>query len=256
MREFEGIAAEGGPTPEGRRERRAWGVRDILKAVGLVVVLTVVASVPVGLVAAWMAGDAEIEDDAGALTVLLLASVLLEILMALAAVRFSVRKYRVPWGDLGLRRPRRGGFWFAGVLLFGGLGLMVVYLRALDAAGVDVSSDVPEKAFNNLAPAVVIGVIALLCAPVAEEVFFRGFVFGGLRGRWGTMWAALASGLLFGLAHAGNTGNLDGLLVVPPIAAVGVLFAFGYAYTGSLAASMVAHFLFNALQFSIGLATT
>ncbi|MDQ7008108.1 MAG: type II CAAX endopeptidase family protein [Acidobacteriota bacterium] len=51
------------------------------------------------------------------------------------------------------------------------------------------------------APWFVLLPVALLCAPLAEEIFFRGFLFGGLRNPLGF---ALASGLtaaLFTLVH-------------------------------------------------------
>ena len=41
----------------------------------------------------------------------------------------------------------------------------------------------------------------------------------------------------------------------PVVFAVGVLFAAGYAYTGSLWTSISAHFTFNLISFAIALAT-
>lgn len=55
-----------------------------------------------------------------------------------------------------------------------------------------------------------------------ERIFFRGFVFGGLRGRFGPVPAAVASSLLLGLLHAGNPGAI---YVIVPMCMVGVLFA-------------------------------
>jgi membrane protease YdiL (CAAX protease family) len=77
-----------------------------------------------------------------------------------------------------------------------------------------------------------------------EETFFRGFLFGGLRGRWGVFWAALGTGFLFALAH------VDPFVFIP-FTAVGMLFAWGYVYSGSLLASMIAHLLFNGLSFGL-----
>ncbi len=91
---------------------------------------------------------------------------------------------------------------------------------------------------------VLLGVLSLGLAPVMEETFFRGFLFGGLRGRWGFFLAALGSGFLFALAH------VDPLVFIP-FTAVGMLFAWGYVYSGSILASMVAHFLFNGVSFGL-----
>ncbi len=43
---------------------------------------------------------------------------------------------------------------------------------------------------------------AVFIAPFCEEVFFRGFVFPGLRHSMSLVWAIIISSLLFGVAHA------------------------------------------------------
>jgi CAAX protease family protein len=49
-----------------------------------------------------------------------------------------------------------------------------------------------------------IGWAVLICvlAPVVEEIFFRGFMFGAFVRRMPLAWAALLDGLVFGLGHA------------------------------------------------------
>ena len=233
------------------RPRTPWGLRDMAMAVGLIIVGVIAISLPAALLASFIAGDAEIDEDPGALVIVLVASLLLELLIIAAAAIFSVRKYGVSWADLGLRTPRRGGYWLPFVLALGGLVLVYLFVLILDAFDAAPESSVPEGMFNNAGPAVLLGVLALVFAPIMEETFFRGFLFGGLRGRWGTLWAALASGLLFGLAHLGNPGSVA---TIVPIAAVGVLFAFGYAYSGSIVAAILAHFLFNTVSYIAGFA--
>jgi len=61
--------------------------------------------------------------------------------------------------------------------------------------------------------------------------------------------AIVLSGLIFGAFHLANP---DGLLVFVPISAIGMLFAWGYYYSGSLMAPMIAHFLFNLVSFVAG----
>ncbi len=235
------------------RPRTPWGYADIAMAIGLVILGTIAVSVPAAIAASSVAGDVEIDEDAGALAVVLAASLVLEVVMIVAAGLFSLRRYRVPWADLGLRRPRRGAWWLPAALVITALILVYAYFALLSLAGAEPGEAVPEKAFTNLAPLLLLAVLSLAFAPIAEEIFFRGFIFGGLRGRWGTPLAALASGLLFGLAHLGNPGSIYAIV---PIAGVGALFAFGYAYSGSLLATIGAHFLFNLVMLIAGLATT
>lgn len=84
------------------------------------------------------------------------------------------------------------------------------------------------------------GLAALLIAPVTEEIFFRGFVFGGLRQQLGLWGAALLSGLFFGSIH------LDpGTLI--PVAFLGTLLAYLYNRTQSLYPCILLHVLNNGL---------
>lgn len=232
-----------------------WTLGDIGKAIGVVVLVLIATSIPASIVALALAGGDDIEKDPTALTVALGASVFLELALFFAAIHFSVRKYGASPAALGLRPPKRGGFWSsAGVgfgLVIAGLGVNFAYFAALSLVGIEPDTDLPEEVFQDAGPLIVIGVLSLLFAPLMEEVFFRGFVFGGLRPRWGLLWAALASGLLFAVAHIGNPGTI---YLIPPVAAIGAIFAWGYASTGSLLASFFAHFLFNLVAFGAGVA--
>lgn len=225
----------------------------MLKAIGIVILGMLVVSAPTALLASALADGSDIENDAAALTVVLGASFFLEIFLLGTAVYFSIGKYGSAWSDLGLRLPQRAGWWLPPALVVAALFVLYAYFAVLSALGVEPDADIPEEAFQNVAPAATLAVLSLLFAPIMEETFFRGFIFGGLRQGWGTLSAALGSGLLFALAHIGNPGTF---YVVPPIAAVGALFAWGYAYSGSILPVMAAHFLFNLFSFSVGLATS
>jgi membrane protease YdiL (CAAX protease family) len=87
-----------------------------------------------------------------------------------------------------------------------------------------------------------IGLLAVVVAPVTEETFFRGFMFSALRKRWGFIVAAVASGLLFALAHT-DFGSII------PFTVIGVFLAAIYTYTGSLWVSIASHLLFNFISF-------
>jgi membrane protease YdiL (CAAX protease family)/ribosomal protein L40E len=237
-----------------RADNAPWTLADIGKAIGIVVGVLIGTSIPASIVALLIAGDEDIEKDSLALTVALAASVFLEIGLLWTAVHFSVHKYRVPWSALGLRRPERGGFWLTVGVAFGlviaGLIISYAYFGALAAVGIEPDTEI-EETFQSAGPLIVLAILSLLFAPFAEEIFFRGFVFGGLRGRWGVGLAAVASGTLFALAHIGNPGTI---YLMPPVAAIGVLFALGYDYSGSIFTSLLAHILFNLFALSAGIA--
>jgi len=81
---------------------------------------------------------------------------------------------------------------------------------------------------------------AVLVAPVAEEVFFRGIVqtllLNVLRRRWAAL--ALAS-LVFAAVHFPQPQ------AIPALAVLGVLLGYAYERTGSLLPAIAVHSLFN-----------
>jgi membrane protease YdiL (CAAX protease family) len=86
--------------------------------------------------------------------------------------------------------------------------------------------------------------VFLICvvAPIAEETFFRGFLYSGLRGRLSEMPAASISGLVFGIVHAPT-----GPTTVIPLAALGFGLALLYERTGSIVPGMLAHAINNSI---------
>jgi membrane protease YdiL (CAAX protease family) len=100
------------------------------------------------------------------------------------------------------------------------------------------------------------GVVVIGFAPIAEEFFFRGFIYSALRGRFSIAAAAIMNGLLFGIIHyepceqgATSCSAADGLLLAPPLAVLGLLFCLVYERTGSLYPVIALHALNNALAF-------
>jgi membrane protease YdiL (CAAX protease family) len=164
--------------------------------------------------------------------------IVLGTLMLLAPVWYFVRrKYRAPWSILGLRP-------FAWPAVGLGCGLMllsllfnVVYAAGLAAYGLQIQPDItPLFAESGLPVLILVG--GAIIAPIVEEIFFRGFVFGGLRQRWGWPVAALGSSLLFALAHVVPTSFL-------PILILGLIFSALYQLSGSIWPAILMHMLTN-----------
>lgn len=231
--------------PSPARDRAPWGYADMAMATGVVIGATILVAGPAAAIAAILSDGSDIENDDIALAVLLGANILVEAFLLIAVALFTVGKYKVPWADLGFRMPERGGLWFAFSLLIGALVIIWVYFAGLYAIGVEPKGNLPDDVFDTLPLIVIVGVLSMAFAPLMEETFFRGFLFGGLRGRWGPFWAALGTGFLFALVH------IDPLVYIP-FTAVGMLFAWGYHYSGSLYPSIAAHLAFNALSFTLG----
>jgi len=224
-----------------------WSTLDIVKAIIVVVVGTIIAGIPAALIADSLLNSGQnYEDNAMAYTVVLIPSmVVVEILFFVTAVWFGPRKYRQSLAALGLRKPTRGVWWLAGAMGFAGVGLVYGYDAVSSMIGVK-SQSTPDQVFDNAGPFLVVAVGAVLLAPVIEEVFFRGFIFGALWRRRGWVFAALVSSLLFSVAHLSIYG-------LPVFAAIGFLFAWSYRYTGSVKASVIAHAIINTVTVGVGL---
>jgi membrane protease YdiL (CAAX protease family) len=86
---------------------------------------------------------------------------------------------------------------------------------------------------------------AVIVAPVVEELFFRGLFFRAVRDRYGFWFGALASGLLFGLFHAGAGDLAQNVMLQIVIGSFGVVLAAIYEWRGSLGANIATHAAFN-----------
>ena len=89
-----------------------------------------------------------------------------------------------------------------------------------------------------------LGVAAVVLAPLSEEALFRGFFFRRLMTRASVTAAWVLPALIFALAH----WNPIGLAIYVWL---GLVFAHAYSRTGRLAAAMLTHAGANAITFSL-----
>ena len=111
---------------------------------------------------------------------------------------------------------------------------------------VNSTTDVQEvvQIFENASTAaqrVPIVVLAVVIAPVAEELAFRGYLYAVIKRYFGAVPALILSGILFALIHL-NLASFFPLLVLASV------FALAYELSGSLLVPMAMHALFNALS--------
>jgi uncharacterized protein len=93
---------------------------------------------------------------------------------------------------------------------------------------------------------ILMAVAAVIVAPLAEEVVFRGYLYPAAKRFCGPVGAILFSSLVFAAAH----GNVVALL---PLFVLAVLLCLLYELTGSIWASISVHFLFNAATVTLQL---
>jgi membrane protease YdiL (CAAX protease family) len=156
-------------------------------------------------------------------------------LIATAIVIASMGK--VPWRaalrHLGMRRFERSAWLYMAASVGVYLVFAAVYVALI---GEPDQEDIAE-AFGSVPFQILLVAIA---APVSEEIFFRGMVFGGMRQRMPMLLAALVSAVIFGLLHA-----FSGISAVPPLIAFGFILALLYEKTGSIVPGILLHILNN-----------
>ncbi|MGA7128076.1 MAG: CPBP family intramembrane glutamic endopeptidase, partial [Chthoniobacterales bacterium] len=90
--------------------------------------------------------------------------------------------------------------------------------------------------------------LAVVIAPVAEELAFRGYLYGVIKRYFGAVPALILSGILFALIHL----NLPSFF---PLLMLASAFALAYELSGSLLVPMTMHATFNALSLVLLLVT-
>ena len=96
------------------------------------------------------------------------------------------------------------------------------------------------NASSTLEQRIWIILLAVTVAPLAEEFFFRFFLYGVVKKYFGRGVGVVASALLFAAVHAH-------LPSFAPLFVLGICFTIAYEWSGSLIVSMTMHALFNAL---------
>jgi membrane protease YdiL (CAAX protease family) len=79
---------------------------------------------------------------------------------------------------------------------------------------------------------------AAIFGPIAEEIFFRGFMYSAVKKTFGIFWAMIVTSAIFSILHTHIVGFF-------PIMALGLLLAYLYEKTGSLVSCMSVHIAHN-----------
>jgi membrane protease YdiL (CAAX protease family) len=174
-----------------------------------------------------------------------LVPTLFELLFLVPVWWFTVHKYHVSLRGLGFRNFKPSTLGLGLGLLFGIYIFNGVYGALLAQFGLQVQTDV-TPVLERLATPWPLIFATVIVAPLAEEVFFRGFVFGGLRARYDWRVAAAISAALFAAAHLELTFFIPAFLL-------GYLFAFLYHRSDSIWPGMILHALVNGFAMAVAL---
>lgn len=97
--------------------------------------------------------------------------------------------------------------------------------------------------------------LAVVGAPLAEEVVFRGLVQTGVRRLTGSAWAGiLGTGLVFAAIHLGGGIGAGQWYALAPVLVVGIGCGIAYERSGSLWVAIAMHAGFNAVNVGLAVA--
>lgn len=171
-----------------------------------------------------------------------------DVLLILTAVGFAAAIARPTIRDFGLApiKPRAFVKWLiAAAFLF--YLVSAVYAAVVKPQGQQNVVDAlgAERGTTYL---LATAAVVIVLAPVAEEVFFRGFVYRSLRNRLSFPAAAATVGLLFGAIHYSGPQTLA---LLPVLALLGVVFCWLYERSGSLYPAIALHAVNNSLALAV-----
>ena len=138
---------------------------------------------------------------------------------------------------------KRGLIWAVSFGAAVGIVLLIFYLVGIKISGL-FRIQLPSDG-NRLVTFLLVGV---LIGPMAEEIFFRGILYGFFR-KWGVPTAILLSTLLFVLSHTQTSGS-----IIPVTQLIGgILFAISYEVEKNLLVPLTIHCLGNLAIFTLAL---
>ena len=169
-------------------------------------------------------------------------TILQEIEMTALFVLLSVKVFKIKI-NMGRKNLVKGIFWY---------GLVLCIAVAVNFA---MSFAKPEKGIATALPFVLLEFISMMCVGIAEEVVFRGAIFGACReffgeSKKGIYLSVFVSALVFGGWHLPNLLFTPDLVVatitqVIYAAEVGIIFAVIYYRSENLLPGIILHGLFD-----------
>lgn len=168
-----------------------------------------------------------------------IAALLLGMVQLALVWLLTTRSWPVQPVLFGLRRPTIP-WWRALIssafMLGASLGGIQLYLMAVNRLGVDylVPPDLPQGLLLPGASVVLTLLALAVITPIAEEIFFRGFLMKGLVNRWGVAPGIIASAAIFAGLHFQPP-------VLVPVFITGLLLGSLYWQTGSLWPGILVH---------------
>ncbi|MBU1888144.1 MAG: CPBP family intramembrane metalloprotease [Candidatus Omnitrophica bacterium] len=220
----------------------SWGIRDIVRASLIVIFLGYIVAIIEGFIFKMF------NIDIGLNLRMILNTFILDIAVVMVVVYFVTVKHGEKIQALGLKLSSCFRNILSGIVAYIFILplLLIALLLSIMVLNFFGYTPPPQPVFDVFMEERRVNVLLLLTVfvsilgPVAEEVFFRGFMYSAIKKRFGIVAAVFLSASIFSLLHT----NIVGFL---PIMILGALLAYLYEKTGSLMSSITIHIMHNSI---------
>jgi uncharacterized protein len=185
------------------------------------------------------------EADGALLLALVVASQLFGLVLAIVFVRWRGVRLRPMLGAVRPLGRLIGQGVGLGLVAIAGSTLIVSVLVALTGSEATPDQVLTGGILETPLQLVLAVIAAVVLAPLAEEMLFRGLLHRGLRRRLALAPATAVSSVLFAVVHIDVV--LSQPLALVGLVLVGVILAVAYERTGSLVVPVVIHAVHNAV---------
>ncbi len=164
-----------------------------------------------------------------------------------AAVFITADLGRPSARTFGLRSFHRSAFGWLAIAFLAYYALAILYAVIFNPPEEELPKDLGAQ--EGVGLAIATAILLIVVAPVAEEIFFRGFLYQAFRNSFGVWPGAALSGLIFGFIHFE-------FFKLVQLAILGVILALLFERTRSLWPPIMLHALNNTLAFIYLMADT
>jgi hypothetical protein len=150
--------------------------------------------------------------------------------------------------DIGLRFRWADAGWgpLTWLAAFVGEAIVAVVITATKIP-FENNTDQISAARDNPGYVIPLLVLAVVAAPIVEEIVFRGMILRGLLSRFGPVVAIGLQGSLFGLAHFDPSRGVGNIGLVLVLSSVGCVFGGACYLVRRLPPTMIAHAILNGI---------
>jgi membrane protease YdiL (CAAX protease family) len=174
--------------------------------------------------------------------------------LSLGAIYLFLRRYKLGFAAIGLKKPRWSDLGYGLLAVPAYLTLYFVTIAVVShlVPGLDVNQQ-QEIGFDNVAgalPLIMTFISLVILPPLAEEIMVRGFLYSTLKKALPTAGAVILTSLLFAGAHLPEGGAAGPLYIAAlDTFVLSLILIYLREKTGSLWASITLHACKNGVAF-------